>query len=375
MKVNQKSGIAKECFLARTIFETDTLKQVPTRDGFGEGLVQAAEKNKNIVALCADLTESTRILPFKERFPDRFIQVGIAEQAMASIAAGMSLVGKVPFIASYACFSPGRNWEQIRTCVCLQNSNVKIIGAHAGVSVGPDGATHQMIEDIALTRVLPNMIVIVPCDAMEAKKATLTIAKFKGPAYLRLGREKSPVFTSEKTPFKIGRAEILRHGNDLTLIGAGPLLYEVLLAAETLKKEGIEARVINCHTIKPLDTKTIITAAKETGAVVTIEEAQIAGGLGGLICETLASTIPIPVERIGMQDRFGESGEPKELLEAFGLTAPFIVMAAHRVLQRKKGERVSVIPEYITTSKERLMEMQKNIMEKALKSAPKKWKK
>src|SRR3989338_7668863 len=197
MKVNQKSGIAKECFLARTIFETDTLKQVPTRDGFGEGLVQAAEKNKNIVALCADLTESTRILPIKERFPDRFIQVGIAEQAMASIAAGMSLVGKVPFIASYACFSPGRNWEQIRTCVCLQNSNVKIIGAHAGVSVGPDGATHQMIEDIALTRVLPNMIVIVPCDAMEAKKATLTIAKFKGPAYLRLGREKSPGFTSE----------------------------------------------------------------------------------------------------------------------------------------------------------------------------------
>src|SRR3989338_9447714 len=267
MKPTKKSGIAKEQFLVRTFVKTETLKQVPTRDGFGEGLVEAGQKNKHIVALCADLTESTRILPFKEQFPERFIQVGIAEQAMASIAAGMSLVGKVPFIASYACFSPGRNWEQIRTCICLQNSNVKIIGAHAGVSVGPDGATHQMIEDIALTRVLPNMTVVIPCDAMEAKKATLAIAKTKGPAYLRLGREKSPGFTSEKTPFKIGRAEILREGNDLTLIAAGPLLYETLLAAEELKKDGIEARVINCHTIKPLDTKTILAAAKETGAI------------------------------------------------------------------------------------------------------------
>src|SRR3990167_10426188 len=278
MKPTKKSGIAKEQFLVRTFVKTETLKQVPTRDGFGEGLVEAGQKNKHIVALCADLTESTRILPFKEQFPERFIQVGIAEQAMASIAAGMSLAGKVPFISSYACFSPGRNWEQIRTTAALSDTNVKIAGAHAGVSVGPDGATHQMLEDIAIMRVVPNMRVLVPCDAIETRKATVATAELAGPVYLRFAREKSAQFTTEKTPFKIGRAEVFRFGRDLTIIAAGPILYEALLAAETLSKQGIEARVIDCHSVKPLDVKTIVAAAKETGAIVTVEEAQAARG-------------------------------------------------------------------------------------------------
>ncbi len=322
--------------LVKNLFDKE-IEQLPTRNGYGDGLVEAGHADKNVVVLCADLTESTRSLAFKNIFPDRFVQLGVSEQSMASIAAGMSLAGKVPFISSYACFSPGRNWEQIRTTICLQNSNVKIAGAHSGVSVGPDGATHQMIEDIALTRVLPNMTVVVPCDMHETRKATIAAAKHVGPFYLRFAREKSPVFTTEKTPFKIGRAELFRFGNDLTLIAAGPLLYEALVAAETLSKSGIEARVINCHSVKPLDVKTIVAAAKETGAIVTIEEAQAAGGLGGSICEALSLTVPVPIERIGIQDHFGESGEPRELLEAFGLTAPAIVKAALKVLKRKKS--------------------------------------
>lgn len=335
-KVKRQKGINREAYLVRGLFDEKKLNLVPTRNGYGEGLVEAGNLNKNIVVLCADLTESTRSLAFKEAHPDRFVQLGVSEQSLAAIAAGMAAAGKVPFISSYACFSPGRNWEQIRTTAALSDLSVKIAGAHAGVSVGPDGATHQMTEDIAIMRVLPNMRVIVPCDAVETKKATLAIAKQKGPDYLRFAREKSPVFTTPKTPFKIGHAEIYRHGHDLTIIGAGPLLYDALLAAEVLSRDhGIECRVINMHTIKPIDVKAVVAAAKETGAIVTVEEAQAAGGLAGAVAETLVLTVPVAMERIGVQDRFGESGEPRELQEAMELTAPFILKAALRVLKRK----------------------------------------
>lgn len=331
-----QTGINREAYLVRELFHPDKLKQLPTRNGYGDGLVEAGKKDVRVMVLCADLTESTRSEAFKKVFPDRFVQLGVSEQSMASIAAGMAITGKVPFISSYACFSPGRNWEQIRTTIALQNSNVKIAGAHAGVSVGPDGATHQMIEDIAIMRVMPNMRVFVPCDAIETKKTTLAAAKLTGPCYLRFAREKSPVFTTDKTPFKIGRAETYRFGHDVTIIGAGPLLYEALLAAQALSVDHkIEARVINMHTIKPLDVKAVVKAAKETGAIVTVEEAQAAGGLGGAVAETLALHAPVPMERIGVQDRFGESGDPRELLEALGLTAPSIIEAVLRVLKRK----------------------------------------
>lgn len=367
-KEKQQTGINREAYLVRELFDDKKLKQIPTRNGYGEGLVEAGTSDKNVVVLCADLTESTRSLAFKEAFPDRFVQMGVSEQSMASIAAGMAMAGKTPFISSYACFSPGRNWEQIRTTVALNNVNVKIAGAHAGVLVGPDGATHQMIEDIALMRVMPNMRVLVPCDSIETKKATLAAAKLEGPCYLRFAREKSPVFTTAKTPFKVGRAELYRHGSDLTIIGAGPLLYEALLAAEMLSKDhGIECRVVNLHTIKPVDVKMIVACAKETGAIVTVEEAQAAGGLAGVVAETLALTVPVPMERIGVPDRFGESGSPRELQEALGLTAPFIALAADRVLQRKLGNKVPAIPTHITAAQEKLASMQKEIMKNALK--------
>ncbi|KKR84602.1 MAG: hypothetical protein UU31_C0005G0016 [Candidatus Uhrbacteria bacterium GW2011_GWA2_41_10] len=374
LKPSTKKGLNPAMHLLPQAFDSTHTKYVPTRDGYGEGLVQAGTIDKNVVVLCADLSESTRSLPFKQTFPDRFIQMGVSEQSMASIAAGMALTGKVPFISSYATFSPGRNWEQIRTTIALNNTNVKIAGAHAGISVGPDGATHQMIEDIAIMRVMPNMRVLVPCDKEETRKATLTAAKLVGPYYLRFAREKSPVFTTEKTPFTLGHAETYRFGNDLTIVAAGPVLYEALLAAETLShKYRIEARVINCHTIKPFDVQTIVLAAKETGAFVTIEEAQAVGGLGGAVAETLTLTIPVPLERMGIQDRFGESGEPRELMEGFGLTASFIIQAARRVLKRKKGERVPALPEYIAAARKKLECMQKNVMKKALNQTPKKW--
>ncbi len=375
MRSKTQSGINREAWLARDLFDEKKLRQTPTRNGFGEGLVEAGRVNKNIVVLCADLTESTRVLPFKEAYPDRFVQLGVSEQSMPSIAAGMAMAGKIPFIASYACFSPGRNWEQIRTTVALNNMNVKIAGAHAGVSVGPDGATHQMIEDLAIMRVLPNMNVVVPCDTIETRKATETIAKLVGPCYLRFAREKSPVFTTIKTPFKIGRAETYRFGQDVTIIGAGPLLYEALLAAERLSKDfGIECRVVNMHTIKPLDVKTIVKAAKETGAIVTVEEAQAAGGLAGAVAETISLTTPVPMERIGVQDRFGESGTPREVQEGLGLTAEFIALAVDRVLRRKHGQRVPDVPAHVLAAQEKLVKMQKAVMDAALKKVPRKWK-
>lgn len=326
--------LSKTAKLIPNLFQNPPQK--PTRNGYGEGLVEAGSANENVVVLCCDLTESTRSNLFKEAYPERFVQMGISEQAMAGISAGMALSGKVPFISSYSAFSPGRNWEQIRTLIGLQNTNVKICGAHAGVSVGPDGATHQALEDIALMRVMPNMTVIVPCDVHEARKATVASAIHEGPVYLRFARAESPVFTTTQTPFKIGRAEIYREGHDVAIIASGSILYEALKASEALAKKGVEARVVNCHTIKPLDEKTILACAKDCKAIVTCEEAQVAGGLGGAVAEFLAENFSTPMERIGMKDCYGESGEPAELLEHFGLTAPAIVKAVQKVLKRKK---------------------------------------
>lgn len=320
--------------LSRKLFAND-IPQSPTRDGFGEGLVLAGEKDTRIMVLCADLTESTRVEAFKKKFPERFVQMGVSEQSLAAIAAGMALAGKIPFIASYACFSPGRNWEQIRTTIALSETNVKIAGAHSGVSVGPDGATHQMTEDIALMRVLPNMTVLVPCDAIETRKATIAAGAINGPVYIRFAREKSPVFTTDKSPFAVGKAQVLRTGGDVALVACGPLVYEALLAARELAKHGIAATVVNNASVKPMDETTILKVAKICRAVVTIEEAQAAGGMGSAVCELLSSEFPCPVERIGLQDVFGQSGKPRELLEHYRLTSPWIVKAAQRVIKRK----------------------------------------
>jgi transketolase len=329
------------------------------RQGFGEGLVVAAEKDERVIALTADLKDSTKVSAFAEKFPERFIQVGVAEQALVTIASGMANYGKIPFATSYAVFSPGRNWEQVRTTICLNNVPVKIVGSHTGVNVGADGATHQMLEDIALMRVLPNMTVVVPCDAEEAKKATIEIAKTLHPAYLRLTREPSPVFTTEETPFEIGKANVLwdsilnskseirnpkqiqnsklKIENSVAIVGCGPILYEALLAAKELEKAGIGTMVINCHTIKPMDEQTVIHAAKICGAIVTVEEHQVAGGLGSAISEVLARNFPVPMEFIGMQDHFGESGKADELLEKYKMKVEDIIRAVKKVISRKQS--------------------------------------
>lgn len=319
------------------VLEKEKLEQAPTRNGYGEGLVKAGEKNPNVVVLCADLTESTRSEAFAKKFPERFVEMGVAEQNMASVASGLAAIGKVPFISSYAMFSPGRNWEQIRTTICYNERHVIIAGAHAGVSVGPDGATHQAIEDIAITRVIPNMTVIVPCDAIEARKATIAAAQLQGAVYLRFAREKTPVFTTDETSFEVGRAELFYDTEkpEVAIIVCGPLVHNALLAARELEKEGIAARVINNHTVKPMDEKTIIQAAKDTGAVVTVEEHQINGGMGSAVAEVLARNFPVPMEFIGVKNRFGESGEPNELIEHFGMGVGHIKDAIKRVLQRK----------------------------------------
>ncbi len=292
----------------------------PIRAGFGRGLKAAGEKDEAIVALCADLTESTQMHHFRDAFPKRFVQIGIAEQNLVTVASGMARAGKIPFTSSYAAFSPGRNWEQIRTTVALNDQPVKIIGSHAGVSVGPDGATHQMLEDIALMRVLPNMVVIAPGDSIEAEKATQAIAKNGKPSYLRLAREKTPIFSTEESPFEIGKAYVLKEGGDVSLFGTGTMTYNLLVAAKILETKGINAEVVHVPTIKPLDHKTILASARKTGRVVTAEEAQVAGGFGSAVMEYLGETLPMPVKRIGIYDRFGESGTPSELMDYFGLT-------------------------------------------------------
>jgi len=322
-----------EMHLAVNLLGKD-VQQEPIRTGFGRGLVTAGKRNPAVVALCADLTNSTKMDGFAKAFPERFIEMGIAEQNLVTVASGMSLTGKIPFVSSYAAFSPGRNWEQIRTTICLNQTNVKIVGSHAGVSVGPDGATHQMLEDIALMRVLPRMMVVVPCDAVEAEKATTALAGNVGGAYLRLAREKSPVVTTAATPFALNKAQIFREGEDVTIVACGIMVYQALVAAEQLAKKGIEAEVINCPVIKPLDSVRLLASIKKTGRVVTCEEGQIAGGLGGAVAELVSERHPVPMRRIGMRDHFGESGDPNELLEHFGLTAPHIAKAAQDVIKQ-----------------------------------------
>lgn len=304
----------------------------PIRKGFGKGLKAAGDIDVNVVAACADLTDSTQMSLFKEAFPDRFIEIGVAEQNLATVGSGMAAIGKIPFVSSYAAFSPGRNWEQIRTTICLNDMPVKIVGSHAGISVGPDGATHQMLEDIALMRVLPNMVVIVPGDSLEAEKATLALAKDSRPAYLRLAREASPIFTTKDTPFQIGKAYVAREGSDLTIFSTGLMTYQALLAADTLAKDGYNLEVVHVPTIKPLDQVTILSSIKKTGRAISIEEGQIAGGLGSAIAELLTEEHPAPLHRMGIKDRFGESGKPDELLKHFGLTAKHIAIQAKAML-------------------------------------------
>lgn len=322
-------------YLNPKIFDKD-VEQVPTRDGYGQGLVELGSNNASVVVLTADLAESTRSQKFGEKFPERFIECGVAEQNMMGIAAGLATEGKIPFVSSYAVFVPGRCWDQFRVSVCYSNLNVKVAGAHSGISVGPDGATHQALEDIASVRVIPNTTVIVPCDSIETKKATIASTKIAGPVYLRFTREKTPVITTEATPFKVGRAEVIRKGKDVAIVACGPLLYKALMAAEQLEKEfGVEATVVNNHTIKPIDKETLVAVAKETGAVVTVEEHQITGGMGSAVAEVLSSYYPVPMAFIGMRNTFGESGQPEELLEKYGMGIKDIKTAVKGVIRKK----------------------------------------
>ena len=320
------------------MFDQD-VEQVPIRKGFGEGLVLAGEADKNVVGLCADLTESTQMHLFKKKFPERFVEIGVAEQNLATVASGMAAMGKIPFITSYAMFSPGRNWEPIRTTIAYNNQPVKIAGSHAGISVGPDGGTHQAIEDIALTRVIPRMVVISPCDAIEAKKATIAAAKNGTPVYLRLAREKTPVMTTEETPFEIGKAHVffqpIASTSDVLVIATGALVYKALKVAQELEKEKIGVTVLNLATIKPLDEKTIVRLAEEAKAIVTVEEHQVAGGMGSAIAELVARTKPMPIEFVGVKDLFGQSGTPEELIEHYGIGETSIKEAVKKVLKRK----------------------------------------
>lgn len=322
-------------------YAADDVAQEPIRAGFGRGLKRAGEQDERVVALCADLTDSTQMSKFAEAFPARFVEIGVAEQNLVTVASGMARAGKIPFASSYAAFSPGRNWEQIRTTICLNDQPVKVVGSHAGISVGPDGATHQMLEDIALMRVLPNMVVVAPGDSIEAEKATLALAGNGKPSYLRLAREKTPVFTTESSPFELGRAYVLRQGSDVTLAGTGTMSYQMLMLARKLEAEGISAEVLHVPTIKPLDEAAILASVAKTGRMVTAEEAQINAGFGSAIAELLAEKSPAPLKRLGMRDRFGESGAPAELLDHFNLTSekmlPEVAAWVRTVPQYKPG--------------------------------------
>ncbi len=324
--------------LSTKIF-ADDVPQEPIRFGFGSGLVHAGEQSTAVVALCADLTESTKMLAFKERFPERFIEVGVAEQNLVTVASGLAASGKIPFVSSYAMFSPGRNWEQIRTTIAYNDRPVIVVGSHAGVSVGPDGGTHQAIEDIALMRVIPNMIVISPCDSVQAERATEALAKFGKPAYLRLAREKTPIMTTERTPFEIGKAQVFFSPDGLAHVGViatGALVHRALLVAKNLEKKGIRVKVLNMHTIKPLDTEAVLLLAKETRALVTIEEHQKAGGLGSAVSEYLSEILPTTVLRIGVDDKFGQSGKPNELLDHYGMSIKKITATVIQAINSKK---------------------------------------
>ena len=329
-------GFAETTGEFRMKFETKNPKMEASRDGYGRGLVKVGTKNKNVVALCCDLTESTRVDGFKKKFPSRYVEVGIQEQNMAGLSAGMASTGKIPYMSSYAVFSPGRNWDQVRVSICYSNLNVKIEGAHAGISVGPDGATHQALEDISITRVLPNMTVIVPADSNEGEKATVAAARIKGPVYLRFSRSKTPVITNSKTPFKVGRAEIYRTGKDVAIIACGTMVYESLVAAEKLKEAGIDATVVNCHTVKPIDEKTIVSVAKKTGAIVSAEEHQINGGLGSAVARILAHIgYNMPFQAFGIPDKFiKDIGNRELLLQKAGLSHKEISKSIIKKLQR-----------------------------------------
>ncbi|OGI68389.1 transketolase [Candidatus Nomurabacteria bacterium RIFCSPHIGHO2_01_FULL_42_15] len=320
------------------LFNTD-VEQVPIRKGFGQGLVLAGEADKNVVALCADLTESTQMDKFKEKFGDRFVEVGVAEQNLVTVASGMSAMRKIPFCSSYAMFSPGRNWEQIRTTIAYNDRKVVIVGSHAGISVGPDGGTHQALEDIALMRVMPNMDVVSPCDAIEAKKATVALAKSERPAYLRLAREKTQIITTEETPFDLGKAEMYWMPDvglaEVGIIVTGGIIYRALVAAKELEVEGIKTKVMNISSIKPIDENAIVALAKETKRIVTVEEHQVAGGMGSAVAEVLAKNCPVPIEFVGVQDKFGQSGTPDELVEHYGMGVKSIKEAVKKISKKR----------------------------------------
>ncbi len=306
-----------------------------TRDGFGIGIIEITQKDERIVAISADLAESVRLKEFKEKFPERFVECGVAEQNMATIASGMANYGKIPFMASYAIFSPGRNWEQIRTAIAINNFPVKIVGSHAGIITGADGVTHQALEDIAIMRCLPNMTVIIPCDAEEARKATIASVEIGGPVYIRLSREATPVLTREDDEFKIGKANILRAGKDVTIVGCGWILSEAILASEDLAKEGIECEVINMHTVSPIDTETLVGSVNKTGCIVSAEDHQVEGGLGSAIAQTLAFVRPTPQEFVAVIRQFGQSGTAGELIKRYGLDAESIKDKVRKVITRK----------------------------------------
>ena len=320
-----------------TITLPEKVEMKKTREGFGRALVDLGEQDPRIVVLVGDLSESTMVHFFAEKFPDRFIQVGIAEQNMACVAAGLAAMGKIPFFSTYGAFASCRSADQIRVTIAYTNLNVKIGGAHGGISVGPDGATHQAMEEISIMRSIPNMSMVVPCDYWETYKATIAAAKHQGPVYLRFGREDVPVVTTKDTPFTFGKGEVFAEGSDLTIIACGVMVYEALRASEELAQKGISARVVDLHTPKPIDRERIIRCARETGAVVTAEEHQVNGGLGGAVAEVIVQNHPVPMELVAVHDRFGQSGKPSELMDAFGLRAKDIVAAADKVLARKRA--------------------------------------
>lgn len=303
------------------------MNKIPMRDGYGKALLKLIGDGKPVVALDADVAKSTRTVWVRDQYPEHFLDMGIAEQDMVGTASGLALGGIIPFASTYGVFLAGRAWDQIRTTVCYNNLNVKLAGAHAGISVGPDGATHQALEDVALMRVLPNMTVVVPCDAVETEKATLALAEREGPCYIRFGREAVPVITDEDSPFEIGKANVLRDGKDAVLFANGAMVYEGLEAAKQLAGEGIDLMVINLHTVKPLDQEAVLAAARKTGRVITAEEHQAAGGMGSAAAECLAQHYPVPMRILGMQDGFGESGAPDELMKRYGFSSDAIYQA------------------------------------------------